>query len=109
MLVVYGVLTRKRKTENTRSCSKLCLRGYLQGMFARQPWNKSSMTVPIQSNRSLVMLFPGGAVIWFLEKLNDSEQTRIAHPATILPLVGQKLHVSTLACINFENKFKNKI
>ena len=39
MLVVYGVLTRKRKTENTRSCSKLCLRGYLQGMFARQPWS----------------------------------------------------------------------
>ena len=43
------------------------------------------MTVPIQSNRSLVMLFPGGAIIWFLEKLNDGEQTRIAHPATILP------------------------
>ena len=37
-------------------------------------------------------------------KLNDSEQTRIAHPATILALVGQKLHVSTLACINLENK-----
>ena len=33
MLVVYGVLTRKRKTE-IHVVSKLC---YLRGMFARQP------------------------------------------------------------------------
>ena len=63
----------------------------------------------IKQITALVILLPGGAVIWFLEKLNHSEQTRKAHPATILPLVGQKLHVSTLACINFENKCKNKI
>jgi len=56
IVVVYCVLTRKWKTENTFSCSKLCLSGYLQGMFAQQPqaWNKSSMTVPIQPNRSLL-------------------------------------------------------
>ena len=51
-----------------------------------------------------MILLHGGAIIWFLEKLNNSEQTRIAHPATILALVGQKLHVSTLACINLERK-----
>jgi len=44
MLLVYGVLTRKRKTENTRASSKLCLRGYLRGIFAWQPWDKSSVT-----------------------------------------------------------------
>ena len=31
----------------------------------------------IKEITALVMLFPGGAVIWFLEKLNDSEQKRI--------------------------------
>jgi len=63
----------------------------------------------IKQITALVILLSGGAIIWFFEKLNNSEQTRIAHSATILPLVGQKLHVSTLACINLENKCKNKI
>ena len=63
----------------------------------------------IKQITALTILLPGGAIIWFLEKHNNSEQTRIAHPATILPLVGQKPNFSTQACINFENKCKNKI
>ena len=90
-----------------RSCSKLRLRGYLQGMFAWQPWNKSSMTVrafTIKQITALVILLP--RELSFGSQKNSITASK-QEQLTQQPFhhwQGRLLHISTLACINLENK-----